>query len=103
MASVIFWAVLGGLAGAFGKLVLWDDKAETWAGSMLLSLAGGLAGGYAGTILGGNDNSGVPAGFGLGSMVLAVAGAAVALTAYHGWMEHRRAVHPGRSMRSTAA
>ncbi len=103
MAGVIFWAVLGGLTGAFAKLVLWDNSAESWTASMVLSITGGLAGGYAGTILGGNDNSGVPAGFGLGSMVLAVAGAAVALTAYHGWMEHRRAVHSGRSMRSTAA
>ncbi len=103
MASVIFWAVLGGLIGAFAKLVLWDREAETWMFSMLVSLAGGIAGGFGGSLLGGRETGGVPAGFGLASMILAVAGAAAALVVYHSCMGQKRALPSRSAPRSTAA
>ncbi len=103
MASVIFWAVLGALVGAFAKLVLWEKDAETWMFSMLLSLAGGIAGGFVGSLLGGRETGGVPAGFGLASMILAVAGAAVALVVYHSCVGQKRALQSRSTPRSTAA
>ncbi len=103
MASVIFWAVLGGLVGAFAKLVLWDKEAETWMFSMLVSLAGGIAGGFAGSTLGGLEAAGVPAGFGLASMILAVAGAGVALLVYHAFVGRKHSLQSRSTARSTAA
>lgn len=93
MASLLFWAVLGALAGAFAKLVLWDDRSETWLAMMLLSIGGALGGGFLRVGLGSADVPGaVPHGFDGFSMLLALLGAAVLLKAYHFVVERRSAV-----------
>lgn len=93
MATLFFWAVFGALAGAFAKLVLWDDRRESLVATMLLGIAGGLAGGFIRVKLGGADIAGIiPLGFDGFSMLLSLVGASVLLIAYYLLVERRPAV-----------
>lgn len=93
MATLFFWAVLGALAGAFAKLVLWDDRPESLVTTLLLGIAGGSAGGFARLKLAGPDYPGaVPHGVDGFSMLLVLLGAAVLLIAYHLLVERRSSV-----------
>lgn len=90
MATLFFWAVLGALAGAFAKLVLWDDRRESAVVTMLLGIGGALAGGFVRVWMAGADSAGtIPHGFDGVSMLLALVGAAVLLIGYYALVERR--------------
>jgi len=100
MAAWLIVAVLGASAGAFVKTVLWENHPETWFWALLLGAGGGLAGGFLRTRLAG---AAVAAGFDGFSMLLALLGAALLLTAYGLWIERRPAVRTGGSVQRHAA
>lgn len=95
MATLFFWAVFGALAGAFAKLVLWDDRRESLPVAVVLGIAGALAGGFVRIKLGGADSPGVvPLGFDGFSMLLALVGAMALLLGYYALVERRTATRP---------
>jgi uncharacterized membrane protein YeaQ/YmgE (transglycosylase-associated protein family) len=105
MGSLFFWAVLGALAGAFAKTVLWDDRPEKLITTLLAGIAGAAAGGFMRVTLAGPDSAGaIPHGFDGFGMLFALLGAAALLAAYHLLVERRSAVHtPRSSIRRSAA
>ncbi len=73
-AALFFWAVLGGLVGGFAKSVFWYEGPQGWGPCILFGVAGAIAGAF----VRGTANA-----FELGSMALAVVGAAVVLSLYN--------------------
>jgi uncharacterized membrane protein YeaQ/YmgE (transglycosylase-associated protein family) len=104
MATLFFWAVFGALAGAFAKLVLWDDRRESLIAAMLLGIGGGLAGGFIRVKLGGADVAGtIPLGFDGFSMLLSLIVPGLLLGAYYVLVERRPAARTSGSVQRRAA
>jgi len=76
MAALIFWVILGGLAGGFVKSIAWYESDRGWLPCVLLGIAGGVAGGFVSRLAGPSN------GFELSDMGLCIAGAAVLLAVY---------------------
>lgn len=85
VSALFFWAVLGGLVGAFAKSVWWFEGPESWGLSLLAGAIGAIAGGFLGGV------AGPSGGFDLPNMGLAVIGAGVLLSPYHLLLQRRRA------------
>lgn len=89
MAGLIFWAVVGGLAGGFAKSVLWYEGAQSWLASISVGIVGGIAGGFLRTAAGPTD------GFDLSSIGLVIVGASALLAAYNLLAQRRPAAAAG--------
>ena len=76
MAALIFWVILGGLAGGFVKSIAWYESDRGWLSCLLFGAIGGVAGGFASTL------AGTGTGFELSSMGLCLVGAAALLGVY---------------------
>ena len=72
------WIILGGIAGALAKWIMPGDDPGGIFVTILIGIAGGVLGGYVGTLLG----LGAVTGFNIVSLLLAVGGALVLLFAY---------------------
>ncbi len=104
MATVLFWAVLGALAGACAKSVAWYERRESLVMALVLGTGGGIAGGYLRVLVGSAEASGaVPHGFDGWGMFFAFVGAAVLLAGYHLLVERRSGVQVQSPRRRMAA
>ena len=78
--KLLWWALVGLVIGALGRLVLPGTQAIGWLGTILAGIFGALVGGVVGDALGGN---------GLVELLLAVLAAALAIAAFGGgWREY---------------
>ncbi|MFB3917946.1 MAG: GlsB/YeaQ/YmgE family stress response membrane protein [Terriglobales bacterium] len=78
--AMFTWVVLGILVAGIAKLVAWDDTPIGWAPVLVLGAIGAVAGGFVRGAL--FRPSSIP-GFDVGSLMLAIAGAAVVLYLYY--------------------
>ncbi len=76
MYALLFWVILGGLAGGFVKSIAWYESERGWLACVALGIVGGVAGGYL------SVRAGAGNGFELSSMGACILGAAVLLTVY---------------------
>jgi uncharacterized membrane protein YeaQ/YmgE (transglycosylase-associated protein family) len=83
--NVIWWLVIGLVAGAMARLVVPGRDPMGWIGTLLLGLVGSLVGGFIGDALAAGDQDFSPAGI-LGSIV----GAVIALLLYRAATNRRR-------------
>lgn len=72
------WIIMGGIAGALAKWIMPGDDPGGIFVTILIGIAGGLLGGYVGTMLG----IGAVTGFNIVSLLLAIGGAIILLLAY---------------------
>jgi uncharacterized membrane protein YeaQ/YmgE (transglycosylase-associated protein family) len=86
--TLLFWVILGVLAGSIAKVVAWDDEPGGWAPILLLSTIGAIVGGFAGTKIWSNSDFG---GFDPGCILLALLAAAVMVWPYGAVVKQRRA------------
>lgn len=77
--SVIWWLLIGLIAGAIARLLVPGRDPMGWVGTLVLGLVGSLIGGFLGNILFGGDGEDMfdPAGI-IGSII----GAVIALLIY---------------------
>jgi uncharacterized membrane protein YeaQ/YmgE (transglycosylase-associated protein family) len=73
--KLLWWALVGLIIGALGRLVLPGDQGIGWLGTIAAGVLGAILGGVLGDALGGN---------GLLELVLAVGVAALAIAAFGG-------------------
>jgi uncharacterized membrane protein YeaQ/YmgE (transglycosylase-associated protein family) len=73
--KLLWWALVGLIIGALGRLVLPGDHGIGWLGTIAAGVLGAILGGVLGDALGGN---------GLLELVLAVGVAALAMAAFGG-------------------
>ena len=76
--GIFSWIILGLVAGALAKWLMPGKDDGGWFMTMALGIAGAFVGGFIGSILG----LGSTAGFNIGSIVTATAGAFVLLFIY---------------------
>ena len=75
VAKLLWWALVGLVIGALGRLVLPGTQAIGWLGTILAGIFGAIVGGVVGDWLGGN---------GFVELLLAVVAAALAIAAVGG-------------------
>ena len=76
--GIISWIVLGLIAGAIAKFIMPGDDPGGIVVTGLIGIAGGVIGGFIGSITG----LGGVSGFNIGSIILAVVGAIILLIGY---------------------
>jgi uncharacterized membrane protein YeaQ/YmgE (transglycosylase-associated protein family) len=76
--GIITWIIIGGIAGALGKLIMPGDDPGGIIVTILLGIVGAFVGGFVFNLLGG---AGVT-GFNLGSILVATVGAIIVLAIY---------------------
>jgi uncharacterized membrane protein YeaQ/YmgE (transglycosylase-associated protein family) len=97
--AVLFWVVLGILAGAIAKLVAWEETAG-WPIVVLLGSVGAVGGGTVAGVL--VRNSDTP-GFDPLNILLALVGAGLLLLLYGGVIARRRTATTAFSHRDRRA
>jgi len=82
--SILLWVLFGLVVGVLAKLLSPGRKPRGFVVTILLGIAGALLGGLMGRVLGLYPSYNATAGF-----FLAIAGAVIILTIYHGVMAGR--------------
>ena len=72
LQAILIWTVLGLVAGILAKLIMPGNQSNSIIGTILLGIAGSIAGGWVGSLLGLGDASGS---FSLVGIAVAVGGA----------------------------
>ena len=91
MGAIIGWIIFGLIAGAIAKLIMPGKDPGGIFVTMLLGVAGALVGGYIGRLIWGSPGV---TGWGIGSFVLAIAGAVLLLWIYRLAVGRRRPASP---------
>jgi uncharacterized membrane protein YeaQ/YmgE (transglycosylase-associated protein family) len=76
--GILSWIVFGLIAGALAKLIMPGKDPGGWIVTILIGIAGGVLGGFVGSLLGMGDVTG----FNIKSFVLAILGSLVLLGGY---------------------
>lgn len=76
--GILTWIIVGGLAGALGKLISPGDDGGGWILTIVLGIVGAIVGGFISTALG----LGGVTGFNIGSILVATLGAVLVLFIY---------------------
>lgn len=76
--GILTWIIVGGLAGALGKLISPGDDGGGWILTIVLGIVGAIVGGFISTALG----FGGVTGFNIGSILVATLGAVLVLFIY---------------------
>jgi uncharacterized membrane protein YeaQ/YmgE (transglycosylase-associated protein family) len=79
--GVIYWIIVGLIAGALGKLILPGDDPGGFIVTLLIGMAGALVGGFIVGLLGGTGITG----FNIWSILVATIGAIVLLAVFRLW------------------
>ncbi|SMY17043.1 GlsB/YeaQ/YmgE family stress response membrane protein [Photobacterium aquimaris] len=77
--GIISWIILGLIAGALAKWLMPGNDGGGWIATCGLGIAGSLAGGWIGSLIG----LGAASGINLGSIIIATAGALILLFIYN--------------------
>jgi uncharacterized membrane protein YeaQ/YmgE (transglycosylase-associated protein family) len=83
--DLIWWLIVGLVAGAIARLLVPGRNPIGFLGTLLLGLAGSLLGGFLGDLISGDDSGFSPAGL-LGSII----GAILLLLIYRALVKRRR-------------
>lgn len=84
--TIIWWLIIGFIAGAVARLLVPGEDPMGWLGTLVLGLVGSLVGGFLGSLISGGGMDVSPAGI-IGSII----GAVIALLVYRA-MKSRSAV-----------
>ena len=76
LGDIIFWIIVGGVAGALAKLIMPGDDPGGFIITILLGIAGGIVGGFLGSLIG------IGGGGLIWSIIIATIGAIVLLAIY---------------------
>jgi uncharacterized membrane protein YeaQ/YmgE (transglycosylase-associated protein family) len=76
--GVFTWIIVGGIAGALGKLISPGDDGGGWILTIILGIVGAIVGGFISSALG----LGGVTGFNIGSLLVATGGAVLVLFIY---------------------
>jgi uncharacterized membrane protein YeaQ/YmgE (transglycosylase-associated protein family) len=76
LGAIIFWIIVGGIAGALAKLIMPGDDPGGFIVTILLGIAGAIVGGFLGNLIG-IGGSGI-----IWSVIIATIGAIVLLAIY---------------------
>jgi uncharacterized membrane protein YeaQ/YmgE (transglycosylase-associated protein family) len=86
LGAIIFWIIVGGIAGALAKLIMPGDDPGGFIITIILGIAGALVGGFLASLIG------IGGGGIIWSIIIATIGAIILLAIY-------RAVAGGRTAR----
>jgi uncharacterized membrane protein YeaQ/YmgE (transglycosylase-associated protein family) len=78
--GLIFWAIVGLIAGGLAKLVVPGPEGGGWIGSIIVGLVGSLIGGFLFPLVLGHSFGGP-----IGSVFVAFVGAVILLLIWHAW------------------
>ncbi|MFT6205955.1 MAG: putative membrane protein YeaQ/YmgE (transglycosylase-associated protein family) [Spirosomataceae bacterium] len=76
--GIFTWIIVGGIAGALGKLISPGDDGGGWILTIILGIVGAIVGGFISSALG----LGAVTGFNIGSILVATGGAVLVLFIY---------------------
>ncbi len=83
LGAIIFWIIVGGIAGALAKLVMPGDDPGGFVITILLGIAGAIVGGFLGSLIG------IGGGGWIWSILIATIGAIILLAIYRLWAGNR--------------
>ncbi|HEX5848970.1 MAG TPA: GlsB/YeaQ/YmgE family stress response membrane protein [Rubrobacter sp.] len=76
LGAIIFWIIVGGIAGALAKLIMPGDDPGGFVITILLGIAGAIVGGFLGSFIG------IGGGGWIWSILIATIGAIILLAIY---------------------
>jgi uncharacterized membrane protein YeaQ/YmgE (transglycosylase-associated protein family) len=76
LGDIIFWIIVGGIAGALAKLIMPGDDPGNFIITILLGIAGAIVGGFLATLIG------IGGGGIIWSIIIATIGAIILLALY---------------------
>jgi len=83
LGAIIFWIIVGGIAGALAKLIIPGDDPGGFVITILLGIAGAIVGGFLGSLIG------IGGGGWIWSILIATIGAIILLAIYRLWAGNR--------------
>jgi uncharacterized membrane protein YeaQ/YmgE (transglycosylase-associated protein family) len=83
LGAIIFWIIVGGIAGALAKLIMPGDDPGGFVITILLGIAGAIVGGFLGSLIG------IGGGGWIWSILIATIGAIILLAIYRLWAGNR--------------